>query len=68
MPYADKDRDRRWHKAVMRKRRAILKLNGRFVTPYTLKGVTVWIDDIAEFVDSASEIDTDADGDIIYEE
>jgi len=54
VPYKDKDKDRRWHRLRMRERRARLKLEGRFVTP--LDG-TPWVDDIAEFVDSASEID-----------
>ena len=33
MPYKDKERDRRWHKAKMRERRAILRLDSRVVTP-----------------------------------
>ena len=33
MPYKNKQKDRQWHKAKMRERRAILRLNGRFVTP-----------------------------------
>ena len=33
MPYKDKVKDREWHRDVMRKRRAKLKLEGSIVTP-----------------------------------
>jgi len=53
MPYKDKDRDREWHRAVMKKRRLVEKLasKGRFVTP----GVT------------PKKVELDADGNIIWE-
>ena len=33
MPYKDRSKDKQWHRDKMRKRRAILRLNSRFVTP-----------------------------------
>ena len=65
MPYRDKDKDRRWHKDKMRERRVIMSLTSRFVTPSTSIPVligTPWIEDIGEFVDSASEFDADEEG------
>ena len=33
MPYKNKEQNRTWHKLRMRQRRAMLRLEGRFVTP-----------------------------------
>lgn len=40
MPYQNKEKDRRWHRLAMRKRRAVLKAVNRNVTP----GVTPKLD------------------------
>lgn len=33
MPFKSKDKDKQWHRLYMRRKRTILRLNSRFVTP-----------------------------------